>query len=162
MDELNQASVPAVTQEQAKPKRILWKWSLIVSGCLLAFLMWQCGSALYSGSKLADQAAQHFHQQLNRAEFEQICSEADPGFSEPEKHDELITFLQSVHKKLGNATGEKRQNLNVSSTTGGTFVTANFASQFDTGEASETFVWRKTGDSLRLYRYNLNSKAFLK
>ena len=74
------------------PKRILWKWSLVISGGFLAILMWQCGSALYSGSRLADVAVQRFHGQLNRGEFDKICSEADEAFSQQQKHDELVTF----------------------------------------------------------------------
>lgn len=45
---------------------------------------------------------------------------------------------------------------------GGTFFTAQFRSSFEQGEAEETFTWRKAGDTLRLYHYNIQSNAFFK
>lgn len=159
-----QIQIGALPQDQKSdpPKRILWKWSLLVCACLLVYGMWQCGSALFAGAKLADAAVQRFHSELNSGDFEQICSEADPDFSKSDKHDELIGFLQGIHKKLGNATSEKRLNLNVRSTTNGTFISADFSSQYDSGSATETFVWRKSSGTLKLYNYNVQSKALLK
>jgi len=143
-------------------KRVLWKWSLAVAGVLLLWLFWQCGSGLYSGYKSGDDAVKRFHTQLNAAQYEQICSEADEAFAQSEKHDELIHFPDQVHKKLGVAGTAKQSRMNVNATTGGTFVTSQFTTQFVEGEADETFVWRKSGNNLRLYRYNVQSNAFLK
>lgn len=105
---------------------------------------------------------QHFHSQLNAGQYEEICAEADEGFSQSDKHHELVHFLDQVHKKLGNAGTARRLGINVKATSGGTFVTSEFATQFDEGEADETFVWRKSGKDLKLYRYNVQSNAFLK
>jgi hypothetical protein len=127
----------------------------------MAFLMWQCGSALYSGSKLAEEAVRSFHLELNNSEYDQICAEADDAFSGGEKKEELLHLLEAVHRKLGNADTEKRVNLRVNATTGGTFLIAHFATQFSQGQATETFTWRKSGSTLKLYGYNVMSKAFL-
>jgi len=162
MNEATQSSVPSFGYSTGPPKRILWKWSLAVTAVVLVFLMWQCGSALYSGAKLADQAVQRFHVQLNRGEFDEICREGDEAFSQGEKHDELLHFLEQIHRKLGNAGAGSRTNLRVNAEPGGTFVTAHFATQFEQGQADETFTWRRSGNTLRLYRYNVQSNAFLK
>jgi hypothetical protein len=92
-----------------RPRRVLWKWSLTLTAAVLVFMMWQCESALNLGSESADQAAQRFHDHLNRGEFDEICREADSAFSQGEKHDEVVRFLEQVHRKLGNAGGEARQ-----------------------------------------------------
>jgi hypothetical protein len=162
MGDATQSSAPSSGYTANPPKRILWKWSLAVVAVGLVFLMWQCGSALYSGSKLADQAEQRFHGQLNRGELEQICREGDEAFSQGEKHDELVHFLEQIHKKLGNAGAGNRINLRVNAEPGGTFVTSQFSTQFEQGQAEETFTWRKSGNTLKLYRYNVQSDAFLK
>lgn len=62
---------------------------------------------------MADKAAQRFHEQLNSGDFDAICREADEVFSQGEKHDELLHFLEKVHQKLGNAGAGSRVNLHV-------------------------------------------------
>lgn len=148
---------------KAEPrKRVLWKWSLLITAIGLLYLAWQCGSGLYSGSKLAEGAVRRFHDQLNAGQFERICQEADEAFSEGPRHDQLIETLQAVHRKLGDAIDEKRGNINVNVNTQGTFVTVEFFTLFATDQAHETFTWRKSGNALKLYGYNVQSKAFLK
>ena len=51
------SSIPASDLGNPAPaKRVLWKWSAAATVLILAFLMWQCGSALLQGRKLADVA----------------------------------------------------------------------------------------------------------
>lgn len=162
MSASTQLQVPDPTGGAKRPKRVLWKWSLAITSVFLLWGVWQCGSGLYSGYKSGDQAVQHFHAQLNAGQYEEICNEADEAFAHSEKHDELVHFLEQVHKKLGSAVTARQLHVNVSATNVGTFVTSEFATHFDQGEADETFVWRKSGADLRLYRYNVQSNAFLK
>jgi hypothetical protein len=152
---------PNFEYSPSRPKRILWKWSLAIVATALLFLMWQCGSALRSGPKLADKAVQRFHTELNGGEYDEICREGDEGFSRGERHDELLRFLELVHRKLGNAEAERQVNLNVKAGTGGTFLTSQYNTQFVKGYAVETFTWRKSGSTLRLYGYNVQSNALL-
>lgn len=153
---------PAPAVQPQKPKRVLLKWSLLVTGALFAFLLWQCGSGLYTGAKTSDVAVDHFHQLLNSEAYDKIYAEADAGFSDPEKKAELLKFLSAVHRKLGRAEASKRGNLNVNATTNGTFVFVNYQTSFDKGEAFESFTFKKsiTGD-LKLYGYNIQSNAFV-
>jgi hypothetical protein len=143
-------------------KRILWKWTGALTAVLLISLLWQCGSAFYSGYRYGDGVAQRFHEQLNTGQYEEICSEADPAFSRWGDHEGALHFLQQVHRKLGDAGVAKRIRVNVNVTTGGTFVTSEFDTQFGQGEAEETFTWRKRGLNLNLCRYNVQSSLFLK
>jgi hypothetical protein len=139
----------------------MWKWSLAVSAVVLVFLMWQCGSALVQGRKLATAAVRHFHQQLNAEEYEEIYREADEGFRAGQSHDELIQFLQAVHKKLGNAGDEKQVNIRVDTNTRGTFTTTWYNTTFVNGTASERFTWVKSDGALELYAYHIESNALL-
>jgi hypothetical protein len=156
-----QIPVPDFTYKPQRPKRVLWKWTVAIGAIGLLFLMWQCGSAFYFGSKLANDAVQRFHTELNSGKYNQICDEADEAFSQSDKRDELLHLLESVHRKLGNAGSEKQVNLTVNAMTSGTFVVAHFTTQFDQGQAEETFTWRKSAGSLKLYGYNVNSRVFL-
>jgi hypothetical protein len=143
------------------PKRVLWKWSVAAAAAILVFLMWQCGSALQQGRGLANAAVRHFHQELNSGNYEHICQGADEGFSQGEKHDELLRLLEAVHRKLGDAGDESQVNMNVNATTDGTFITTEYNTRFAQGQAIETFTWVKSGGTLKLYGYNVQSKALL-
>jgi hypothetical protein len=153
-------AVPSPTlQSEHRPIRVLWKWSFFITAIVLAFLMWQCGSALIQGRRSANDAVRHFHEQLNAGGYEQICQEASDGFREGANRDELIRLLQGVHKKLGAVDTESLVNLSVNATTNGTLVTSRYNTKFAAGSAVETFTWIKSGSTLKLYGYNVQSNA---
>ena len=93
---------PTAPELSYKPKepilkvRFLWKWSFLFLLLLVAWGMWQCGSALRLGSRLADSAVQQFHQQLNSAEYDAICKEAAEGFCTSGADGEVMRFLKGV------------------------------------------------------------------
>ena len=123
--------------------------------------MWQCSSALVQGRKLATASVRHFHQQLNAEEYEEIYREADEGFRAGQSHDELVKFLQAVHRKLGNAGHENQINIRVDTNTRGTFTTTWYNTSFVNGPASERFTWVTGGGALKLYGYHIESNALL-
>ena len=145
----------------APSKRVLWKWSAAATALILVFLMWQCGSALVQGRKLADAAVRHFHQQLNAGDYEGIYREADQGFGGSQGHDESIRFLQAVHQKLGVAGTETRLNIRVETNPGGTFLTTQYSTLFAAGAATEMFTWVKSSGTLKLNGYHIQSKALV-
>jgi hypothetical protein len=161
MSTLFPAPTPASEQTPKRPKIIIWKWTLVATALFFAYLMWECGSGLYQGGVQANGAVRHFHQELNDGQYEQICQEAETGFCETTKHDEVTSFLQGVHKKLGNATAESLIGMNVNANTNGTFITTRYNSTFADGSAEETFTWVKSSGKLKLHGYNIQSNAFI-
>ena len=155
------APVPDFGYTAASSRRLLWKSLLGLIAIILAFLMWQCGSALHQGRQLANAAVQRFHQELNSGHYEKICQDAEEGFSQGEKRDELLKVLEAVHRKLGDAGEGSQINMNVNATTDGTFITTDYNTRFVQGQAIETFTWIKNGTTLKLYGYNVQSKALL-
>jgi hypothetical protein len=105
---------------------------------------------------------QRFHRQLNADDYVDICDEADEAFAQSKQHDQLIRLLDSVHRKLGKAVTVQQLNINVNATLGGTFLTARYTTKFEQADAVETFTWRKSGSTWKLYGYNVQSEAFLK
>src|SRR5580658_9925319 len=99
--------------------------------------MWQCGSALYHARELSNGAIREFHQNLNREQYEQIYLAADQSFASTEKHDELVRFLEGVHRRFGDARTENLINVNVNATTRGTFIVAQYNTTFVQGSATE-------------------------
>src|SRR5438874_1274948 len=133
---LDSSGYPAI-----RPKRVLWRWSVGVTAVVFIFLMWRCGSALVQGRELANTAVRNFHQQLNAEEYEEIYHEADEGFRAGQSHDELMNFLQAVHKKLGNAGDTTQVSIRVDTNTHGTFATTWYNTTFVNGTATEMFTW---------------------
>jgi hypothetical protein len=150
---------PNFTYVVKPQKRVLWKWSALVASIVFLFFLWQCGSGLYFGYKSGGQAAERFHAQFNAGQYDEICTEADEAFAvqEQQKH-----FLEQIHKKLGDAGATRQVHINVNAMTSGTFVVSEFTTSFDQGQGEEWFTWRKSGTSLKLYRYDVRSDAFVK
>lgn len=139
------------------PKRVLWKWSAVLSTLILVFLMWQCGSALLQGRKLADAAVRQFHQQLNAEDYERIYREADERFR-GQNHLDSIRFLEAVHNQLGLAGTATQINVRVDTNTRGTFLTAQYSTAFAAGTATEMFTWIKSSGTLKLYGYHIQGR----
>lgn len=142
-----------------KPVRVFWKWSFFITAVVLAFFMWQCGSALLQGRRSSNEAVRQFHQDLNAENYELIWQEASQGFTQSGKHDELVKFLHGVHTKLGSVASESLLNINVNVNPNGTFITTRYNTQFANGPAVETFTWIKSAGALKLYGYNVQSNA---
>jgi hypothetical protein len=153
-------TVPPVKPAQ-QHKWISWKWTLIVSAVVVTFLMWQCGSALLKGRGMANPAVHHFHSLLNDGSYDQILGEADETFRTVQSPANTVNFLAAVHRKLGAAQSERLSNINVNATTNGTFVITTYQTTFDRGAAVETFTWIKSGNSLRLRGYNIQSNTLV-
>jgi len=143
------------------PKRRFPKWLIVLGVVLLLAVLWKCGSVFYAGRKLANAFVQDFHQKLNSGQYEEICNAADDGFTRSGKHEDLIKFFASVHTKLGNAGDHTLTNLRIDSNTNGTFLIAHYSTTFERGAAEETFTWVSSGNTLRLYGYNIQSNALL-
>ena len=162
-------SSPQATGLSYQPKepvikiRVLWKWSFLFLLVLVAWGMYQCTSALRMASRLSEPAVRHFHQQLDAAQYDAICGQAAEGFCASGAEGQTVRFLKGVHEKLGNTGAAQRGNMNVNSSTGGTFVTVQYNTSFAIGPAEETFTWIKGGNTFKLYKYNVQSNAlFLK
>jgi len=149
------------TAEPKPKKRVLWKWSILVSVLVAGLLVWRCGSALMRTARMSDQAVGTFHSQLNSGSYETIFSEADSAFRGAAPRQELLAFLVAVHQKLGIAQHANLQTINVTTTTSGTFATTIYSTKFEKGDAIETFTWRVTGTRLILVGYNVQSRQLI-
>lgn len=106
-------------------------------------------------------AVQHFHEQLNAGRYEEICREADEGLTQGGKQQEVGKFLEGVHAKLGDVSGEHLLSITVNTTTGGTFTVGQYNTTFARGSAVETFTWVRAHGALKLYGYDIRSNALV-
>lgn len=156
-----QAPAPDFGYEAEKPL-VLWKWSAVIAAVGLLYFTWQCGSAFYFGSRLADGEVRRLHDEVNAGQFEEICDDAEGAFSQGPKCDQLVETLRGVHRILGDVIDQKRGHIYLNLSGQGIFVTVEFFTEFAAGQARETFTWHKGGNTLIFYGYDVQSKAFLK
>jgi hypothetical protein len=148
-------------QAPAKRKWISVKWTLLAIVLVFGYFAWQCGSGMSAGARLSDDAVRHFHSQLDSQKYAEILDESDAAFQSSGSRDDILKFLSGVHSKLGASRSFSRTNIVVNATTSGTFIRVSYKSAFDQGDAQETFTWRKKGEGLTLYNYQVNSNVFL-
>ena len=134
-----------------------WKWIFGVAAVLGIAVMWQCGSWLNEGRKASNAAVAEFHSRLNRTDYQAIYQAADEELQHLGKSSELLTFLTSVHAKLGEAGAVSLQNINVNSANGRSTITTRYNTKFANGAAVETFTWIKRDGILKLYGYHVLS-----
>jgi hypothetical protein len=140
---------------------VVWKLSFAVAAVILTFYAWRFGSELVQGRLLANMAVQHFHQEFNEGQYEQITLEGDDGFADKQKRAQFMALLETVHSKLGNADSESFVNMTVNVGTDGTFLSAEYNTTFDHEHVLETYTWRKKSGKLLLYGYKIRSNSFL-
>jgi hypothetical protein len=125
----------------------------------LAWLLWQCGSEVVAGARLSNAAVRQFHSQLDSGSYNDIFQNAAPEFQSSGSREDLSKFLAGVHSKLGASRDFHLTNINVSKSNHGSFLRVVYQSSFEQGSAQETFTWKKENGTLKLVRYDVNSKA---
>jgi hypothetical protein len=146
-----------------RPKRpsVLRKWWFWVGMAVLLVIVWELGSSLLIARRLSNNAVARFHQEINQGDYDAIWADADDGFRIGGTKDQLVGVLQKIHDKLGNSSSATLFNIQVNANTRGSFVVATYNSKFATGPAQERFIWKKTSNNVKLYRYDVQSKALM-
>lgn len=132
-----------------------------ITAFVVAYLFWQCGSAVMHGRRLSNAAVQNFHHQLDSEKYDEIFEMADESFRTSKSKEDSLNVLRTVHAKLGDVRSETLTQVTVQSTGAGTFVTATYRTTFDQGEAIEQFTWVKRGETLLLRGYHVDSNALI-
>ncbi|HVO56542.1 MAG TPA: hypothetical protein VMT51_02485 [Dongiaceae bacterium] len=128
----------------------------LLAGLLLA-LAAACGTPQTIGQ--ATVAGKKFHERLNAQDAAAIYADADPQFRQATKLEDLTALVNRVHDRLGAVTDPTRTGFNVNFNAGGSTITLTYSTKFQLGEAQETFLWRKQGESMKLLNYRIQSSA---
>lgn len=128
---------------------------------VLAIVLFVCGCSPSKDMATASAAVTQFHAQLDRGEFDSIYMHADPRLREATKRDDFISLLSAVHRKLGPVQGATREGFLINYNTLGYQIRLTYSTKFTEGNAEEIFNWAKSGDSMQLLGYNINSNALI-
>jgi hypothetical protein len=154
-------SAPDVAIQPKTRKRLFLKWFIAITAILFAYLAWQWNAGLEQGQQLADAAVGRFHADLDEGNYEQIYLDADEHFRQGGKKEEFIKLLDAMHRKLGNTRRAIRIDVSANAGLTGTFITTRYSTNFENGQAAETFKWVKQNGLLILHEYNILSNALV-
>lgn len=129
---------------------------------LLAFAVVGCSPAEAGKSvEQSQQAIKIFHGELNAGNFDDIYyGSAD----EMQDSVDIVGFeelLGAVQKKLGKAGKSEQQSWHVNFANGTTIVTLTMETTYEKDKATETFVYVKTKERMKLAGYNIQSRALI-
>src|SRR5271166_2551595 len=102
-------------------------------------------------------AADAFHSQLARGQYEQIFSEATPEFQNSISRDGSRTLFARIIKGLGNPESSSFTRVQVNHMPAGSFIVAQSRTKFEKGEAIENFTWRVNEGKPFLVAYTVSS-----
>ncbi len=109
----------------------------------------------------AETAVTQFHAQLNAGSFEQIYADSDLAMKNATTKEKFVALLDAVHRKLGSVKNANRQSFFMNYATSGKFLRLTYATQYEADSATEEFVFRISGNDVRLAGYHINSDALI-
>lgn len=122
-----------------------------------------CGGCkdMLKGHEQGAKGVEEFHKLYNAEKYAEIFTTADPDFGKAITLPDFKKFLAAVHGKLGTVTGSTESGWRVNSMNGKTFVSLSQNTEFEKGEAAESFVFVMRDGQAFLYNYNVNSRALI-
>lgn len=116
-----------------------------------------CAVKMQVARNQADNAIADFHGRYNGEKFDEIIDEAADEFKKSAPRENLLKFLNRVHRRLGKVKNSKELGWRVNFTTGGTIVVSTHEAEFENGKGTETFTVVVRDGKARIVGYNVNS-----
>jgi hypothetical protein len=88
----------------------------------------------------ASAAVEHFHQQLNAADYDGIYEDASDEFRRSASREDVVGVLEKVHRKMGNSGKTSPAGFHVNWKNGLTTVDQVLETEFAMGRGQESFV----------------------
>lgn len=113
------------------------------------------------GIRLADAAADDFHQRFNERKFKEIYAAAHADLKAATTEAEFVKLLEAVHRKLGKHTGNSSSGWRINSHNLKTTVALTQDAVFEQGKGTEVFTFVISGESCVLQDYDIESKDMM-
>lgn len=133
------------------------RMAIIAAACALL-----AGCSVGKDSAAAGTAIRDFHSKLNAGEFADIYDQSGAGMKAAATEDKLTALLEAVHRKLGAYVSGSQTGWNENFNTSGHTIRIQYASKFERGDATESFVFQLDGKGTpALAGYNIDSMALI-
>ena len=135
-----------------KKQLVLWglAW-LLLSGC----------SDTINGKEIAEPEVARFHERLKARDFEGMYESTSDDFKAAAPKSQVLALFEAIDRKLGTVQGTKQLNWSVNTQNFVTIVVLVYATEFQDGEATETFTFRIKDNVPELIGYNISSLDML-
>ena len=132
---------------------------LILLGGLIVFFT---GRAYVRARSRANELAGQLHSRMNQRDWAGIYGDADAVYQAGTTSADSEALFAAINRKLGPVTGTSQQTTNLTVNKSGSYLTAQFATQFaGDGRATETIIWRSLGGAYHLHAYSIQSLPLL-
>jgi len=121
----------------------------IAVGCLLLL-----SCSMKQDISMAQTAIAEFHHRFEAGDDGQIFTDAAPEYQKAMGAETSRAFFARIRRKLGAFHSSQPTNIQVNHMPGGTFVVAQYQTQFEKGSAQEDFTLRIDRGRPRLLKYS--------
>jgi hypothetical protein len=129
-------------------------------GSALLALALLAGCSRAEERRIAGEAVDAFHHQMDRERYAEIYRAGAPEFHQTGTEAQFVTFFQIVRQRLGRFRDARQTGATVTTATKtGTTVTLAYESRYERASVSERFVYRITDGRPALIRFDMNSPA---
>ena len=128
---------------------------------LFLFVLVLAGCSASADMSTAEAAVPKFHEMLDAAQFDDIYAQSGDAMKSASSQADFTALLAAVHRKLGNTKSSTKAGWGVNYQTSGTWVTLNYTTVYDSGDAQEQFVFLVKDKSALLAGYHVNSNALI-
>jgi len=108
-------------------------------------------------SKDSEQQVALFHQRLDAADYAAIYKASGADMKAVATEQDFTRLLNAIHSKLGKTVSAELQGTNVFAGTQGKRTTLTYATRFERGTGTETFVFAGAKPAPVLVQYSINS-----
>jgi len=145
---------PDPLRKRGRTRLVIW---IILAVLASIVILLNLGKGAYQAYYLASDATDHFHRQLDAADYDGIYADASHEFRRAATRAESVKFLETVHHKMGESGKRSTAGFHVNWRNGRWWIDAAYNTQFTLGQGQESFIWVMEQDRLRLYGYHIDS-----
>ena len=136
--------------------------TFIIATAVVALTLLAGCKDLTQAPKDAERLDADLHSAMTRGDFQGIYANADDGFKSGTSEEKFDALLGAIAKKLGNPISCTPGGWNLHSNASGTVLKTECETKFSkNASGTETITWRKSGDTYRLYGYQINSDELI-
>ena len=128
---------------------------------VLLFVLSLAGCSASVDMSSAEAGVPKFHEMLDAGHFDDIYAQSGDAMKSASSQADFTALLEAVHRKLGNTKSSTKAGWGVNYQTSGTWVTLNYKTTYDRGDAQEQFVFLVKDKSALLAGYHVNSNALI-
>ena len=130
--------------------------------CVLILVCLTLGACSAGADKAASEAlVQQFRRQMDAGRFQQIYRTSSDEFRQSGSEDTLVGFLATVQARLGRVRSSNQTGWHFNATPAASTTTLTYATEFERGSGTETFVFRVTDGRAALVGYHINSNQLM-